>query len=388
MPPSIPDQWDMDTENCPKQKRKGSSLPTEEPISKKKPVKTTEKKSVTKSKVQTNIDNDSLLGAAAKATKYACELAEDLADEFYRDDQIGAFMTKVAKALELVIQALSQLSKERQAQTVAENQRKEDAATNAESAPPTQPSLASRKDEENKRPTARRRRNNKKTRKNNSRTPTNSTPAPGTPAKTVAPAKQPETELIEQEEESFTLVQRPARKSNVPSTQPVRKAARQRPAAVLVKVSEGRTYADTLRDIRCTDINFDGLGTHVTSIRKTLKGDLLMELTKGPKATAATSVIRDKLAETMVGSVVTRLRHTTEVEITDLDEVTTKDEVLAAILKTLNGDGLPLAEEVKITGLWATREGRQMPTANVPISVSHGHVGVTTSRYHYYCRPL
>jgi len=98
----------------------------------------------------------------------------------------------------------------------------------------------------------------------------------------------------------------------------------------------------------------------VTSIRKTIKGDLLVELTKGSKATAATSVIRDKLAATMVGSMITRLRHTADVEITDLDEVTIKDEVLAAILKILNDDDLSLAEEVKITGLWATREGHQM----------------------------
>lgn len=44
----------------------------------------------------------------------------------------------------------------------------------------------------------------------------------------------------------------------------------------------------------------------------------------------------DQLAEKLSGSVVTR--HTTEVEITDLDEVATKEEVLNAILKALGGD--------------------------------------------------
>ena len=72
----------------------------------------------------------------------------------------------------------------------------------------------------------------------------------------------------------------------------------------------------------------------------------------------------------MAGSVVTRLRHTAEVEITDLDEVTTKEEVLDAIRKTIRDEDLPSAEEIKITGLWATREGRQMATATVPISIS------------------
>ncbi|KAL4085317.1 hypothetical protein QTP88_027176 [Uroleucon formosanum] len=313
----------------PKQKRKGSSSPTKEPISKKKPGKTTEKKSVTKSKAPTNIDNDSLLGATAKATKYACELVEGLADEFYHEDQIGVCMTKVAKALELVCQALFQLFRERQAQTFAQNQRKEDAATNAEPVPPTQPSPASRKTR-------------------GKYTPDCNTSAPGTLTKVVALAKQPETEPIEQVEESFTLVQRLARKSNTPITQLARKA-RKRPAAVLVKINEGRTYADTLPT--GTNIDFEAMGTHVTSIRKTLKGDLLVELTKGAKATAATSVIRDQFSVNISGSIVTRLRHTAEVEITDLAEVTTKDEVLAATLKTLNDDDLPSAEEVKITGL-------------------------------------
>jgi len=47
-------------------------------------------------------------------------------------------------------------------------------------------------------------------------------------------------------------------------------------------------------------------------MRKTRNGDLLVELTKGAKATAATSFIRAKLAEKMSGSVVTRLHHSAE----------------------------------------------------------------------------
>lgn len=113
-----------------------------------------------------------------------------------------------------------------------------------------------------------------------------------------------------------------------------------------------------LRAVGAMEIDFEAMGTHVTAIRKTMKSDLLIELTKGAKATAATSVIRDKLADLIARSIVTRLRHTTEVEITDLDEMTTKKEVLATILKAVRDDELPSEEEVKITGLWATREGR------------------------------
>jgi len=112
------------------------------------------------------------------------------------------------------------------------------------------------------------------------------------------------------------------------------------------------------------------MGTHVTAMRKTLKGDLLVELTKGAKAIAATSLIQNTLANKITGSIVTRLLHTAEVEIVDLDEVTTKEEVLNAILRALHGDESPVNDLVKVTGLWATRDGRQMATATVPISAS------------------
>jgi len=112
------------------------------------------------------------------------------------------------------------------------------------------------------------------------------------------------------------------------------------------------------------------MGARVTAMRKTFKGDLLVELTKGAKATAATSVIRNKLAESMAGSVVTRFRHPAEVEITDLNEVATKDEVLAAIRKAIRDDELTPENEINITGLCATWEERQMATATVPIEIS------------------
>ncbi|KAL4098644.1 hypothetical protein QTP88_023206 [Uroleucon formosanum] len=102
-----------------------------------------------------------------------------------------------------------------------------------------------------------------------------------------------------------------------------------------------------LRAVGAMEIDFEAMGTHVTAIRKTMKSDLLIELTKGAKATAATSVIRDKLADLIARSIVTRLRHTTEVEITDLDEMTTKKEVLATILKAVRDDELPSEEEAR-----------------------------------------
>ncbi|KNE87598.1 hypothetical protein PSTG_19016, partial [Puccinia striiformis f. sp. tritici PST-78] len=131
MAKSIPDSWDMDQDptNNPQHKRKGSSSPTQASKSKKKPVNTPN--------VPTNIDPESLLGAAADATKYACELVEGLAEEYHHEDEIGPCLNKVAKALDLVCRALLQLSKERYAASQNGNRKKVDAETNTEIALPT-----------------------------------------------------------------------------------------------------------------------------------------------------------------------------------------------------------------------------------------------------------
>jgi len=337
MTSSIPDDWDMENnpDHNPQQKRKQATPPTTDTKIKKKALNIpTTPKTPAPTKSPTTTDTDAALSAATRATEYACELVQSLADEFHT---IGPCLSKVARALEQVCNALNLLAKDQRPPPA-----KKDAAPNPKIAP-----NKGNKQQQNKKRTKS---------KLDARTPVGNDPPQKTPSPTVEPIAPTSVECVEDKEEPYTLVARPGRKPNAPTTRPSR-SVRPRPAAVLVKVPEGRSYADTLRQVRGTELDFEGLGTHVTSIRKTLKGDLLVELTKGSKATAATSIIRDKLAETMVGTVVTRLRHTAEVEITDLDEVTTREEVLAAILKTLNGDDLPSVDEVKITGLWATREG-------------------------------
>lgn len=95
------------------------------------------------------------------------------------------------------------------------------------------------------------------------------------------------------------------------------------------------------------------------------KSDLLVKLTKGAKTIVATSVICDKLAGKISRSIATRLRHISEIKITDLGEVTTKEEILTAICKALhcgNDD-----DKVKVTWLWATRDGRPMTTTTVRV---------------------
>ncbi|XP_060875736.1 uncharacterized protein LOC132950747 [Metopolophium dirhodum] len=378
MPSSIPDCWDMEhdpTKNT-QTKRKQTSSPS--------PDRTMKKKGTKLPKVSNITDTTGALRTATKATEYACELVQGLADEFCTEELIGPCLSKVAKALEQVGAALFHLSRERDATHGSQQQTRADATTNTD--PPEEPAnpkictpavakesttaTASKPAAKHSRTTnGNNRRKKTKKPKLDNRTPTGAPLARGNTTPLAETVKQPEYHPTEHAEQPFTLVEKATRKPLAPRPQPIRRTV-QRPAAVLVKVGEGKTYADTLRAVRDTAIDFEAMGTHVTAMRKTLKGDLLVELTKGAKAMAATSVIRDKLAENMVGSVVTRLRHTAEVEITDLDEVTTKAEVLAAILKALREEDLPSADDIKITGLWATRDSRQMATATVPVAIS------------------
>lgn len=71
---------------------------------------------------------------------------------------------------------------------------------------------------------------------------------------------------------------------------------------MLVKVSDQMSYADTLRAVRSVGVDFDELGTHVSAMRKTRSGDLLVELTKGDMADAASDTLRSKLAISMTES--------------------------------------------------------------------------------------
>lgn len=144
------------------------------------------------------------------------------------------------------------------------------------------------------------------------------------------------------------------------------KKIHRKPAAVLVKVGGGLSYAETLRKVKETDVDFDSLGTKVTSMRQTTSGNLIVELTKSSKALTAADLLRGKIAAAIPGSKVSCLRQTATVEIVDLDELATKEEVHAAIAKSINADGSAVA----VTGIWRTRAGQQMATATVPIAAA------------------
>ena len=114
-----------------------------------------------------------------------------------------------------------------------------------------------------------------------------------------------------------------------------RSRSRRRPEALIIKVSENLSYSDALKTLR-TKINPDDTGTEIRSVRKTAKGDVLIEL-------EGQAEIKKEFRAAVVGAfgnplAVANLVPRTSVEIRDLDDLTTEDEVRKVLADKLQLD--------------------------------------------------
>lgn len=103
-----------------------------------------------------------------------------------------------------------------------------------------------------------------------------------------------------------------------------------RPNALVIQTCGETSYADILRKVK-SDPKLDILSQSVKTIRKTAKGELLLELNK--PAHQNTGEFRQKIEEVLGPAADVRaLTHEIALEIKDIDEVTTKDDVYTALL--------------------------------------------------------
>lgn len=104
-----------------------------------------------------------------------------------------------------------------------------------------------------------------------------------------------------------------------------------RPDALVIGTCGNASYADILRQVK-KDPRLDNLGRNVRNIRKTGKGELMFELSK--PAHQNTSEFRSAVEE-VLGDVakVRALSHEVRIEIRDIDEVTSKEDVYEALIK-------------------------------------------------------
>ncbi|KAH8313920.1 hypothetical protein KR044_010831, partial [Drosophila immigrans] len=103
-----------------------------------------------------------------------------------------------------------------------------------------------------------------------------------------------------------------------------------KPDAIIVRGSNDVSYADILRSVKA-EPKLKELANHVRGIRKTAKGELLFELEKS--ADPITKGIHKAVQDFLGPSVeVIALTETSVIEVKDIDEVTSEEELLEALL--------------------------------------------------------
>ncbi|XP_049309471.1 uncharacterized protein LOC125777805 [Bactrocera dorsalis] len=104
---------------------------------------------------------------------------------------------------------------------------------------------------------------------------------------------------------------------------------RPRPEAIVIAKTGDMSYADILRAVKQNE-NLQVLGENVSRIKKTAKGEILLELKKAQ--TGSTKEYRDEIVKILGDQAQIRsLTQEITVEVRDLDDITTKEDIAQAI---------------------------------------------------------
>lgn len=169
------------------------------------------------------------------------------------------------------------------------------------------------------------------------------------------PTKNKEKEV--EKEKGWTKVKRKLRSSKKTTYKP-----HPRPDAIVIARTGDMSYSDILRAVKKEDA-LQKLGGNVSRIRKTAKGEVLLELKEtqmksmGEFKSGICKVLGDQAQ-------VRTLTHEVMVEIRDLDEITTKEDITEAIrtqIKDLN-----LFGEHSIRSIRAAYAGTQTALVSLP----------------------
>ena len=137
---------------------------------------------------------------------------------------------------------------------------------------------------------------------------------------------------------------------------------RARPDAVVIKGVGDTSYAEILRAVK-SEPNLKDLSKHVRGIRKTNAGELLFELSmpSDPNTRKMQDAVQSFLGDKVE---VRSLTETAIMEIHDLDEVTTEEEVLESLLSQF---GEIRINRTSIISLRRAYGGTQIATIKVPM---------------------
>lgn len=132
-------------------------------------------------------------------------------------------------------------------------------------------------------------------------------------------------------------------------------------AIVIAKVGE-MTYADILRTVK-TNGTLQELGKNVTRVKKTAKGEILLELKK--EQTGSTEGYKEEISRILGDQAqIKTLKQETTVELRDLDDITTKDDIAEAIRSEIKELGLFSVSAIKT--IRAAYAGTQIAVISLP----------------------
>ncbi|CAB0044198.1 unnamed protein product [Trichogramma brassicae] len=114
-----------------------------------------------------------------------------------------------------------------------------------------------------------------------------------------------------------------------PKPRPVQRGARHRPDVIVIKAKDASKYADILRSLKSDPTLQQKVGSSVNNIRRSAAGALMLQLKKGVENA---SDLGEELGKVLgTAATASALLHTSTIEIKDLDECATKEEVTAAL---------------------------------------------------------
>ncbi|CAB0039191.1 unnamed protein product [Trichogramma brassicae] len=129
----------------------------------------------------------------------------------------------------------------------------------------------------------------------------------------------------------------PARQPLKP--RPVRRRVHHRPDAIIIKANDASTYAEILKKLKREPALQQTVGSSVNNIRRSAAGALVLQLKKGVENASALGEELGKVLGT--AATASALLHTSMIEIKDLDECVTKEEVTMALDALL---GVPVSK--------------------------------------------
>ena len=139
---------------------------------------------------------------------------------------------------------------------------------------------------------------------------------------------------------------------------PKRRLEQSRPDALVIKAKNELSYADILRKVR-SEPSLKHLGDCVQNVRRTQKGELLLQFKRTEQGSPAThkSNVEKALQEHVE---VKLLRHEKVIEIKDIDEITTAEEVIEALEKQI-----PQGSLARVVKMRKAYGGTQIATISV-----------------------